>query len=198
MPNNLIKKIIGNTDIYLLDQILKGRISKGDLVLDAGCGRGRNLHWFLQNDINFVAIDSDASRILSLQEKFPTKKERFIVSSIENFSTNKKFDFIICNAVLHFANSHVHFNKMFESLTNLLTPSGILFIRMTSDIGIERYIKEIKDGVYQIPDGSARYLLTQSSLDEIMEHYSLQFIEPLKTVNVNNQRCMSTLVLKRR
>ena len=33
-------------DIYLIDQILKGRYLPGELILDAGAGGGRNLNWF--------------------------------------------------------------------------------------------------------------------------------------------------------
>ena len=38
----------GQIDIYLFDQLLKGRIAPGMRILDAGCGRGRNLVYFLQ------------------------------------------------------------------------------------------------------------------------------------------------------
>lgn len=37
-------------DIYLLDQIMKGRYDKEDIILDAGCGEGRNLRWFVEMD----------------------------------------------------------------------------------------------------------------------------------------------------
>ena len=38
-----LRNELGDIDIYLLDQILRGRIGPGDRVLDAGCGSGRNL-----------------------------------------------------------------------------------------------------------------------------------------------------------
>jgi len=41
-----LKEAINGTDIYLLDQILKDRYETGDKILDAGCGKGRNLKWF--------------------------------------------------------------------------------------------------------------------------------------------------------
>ena len=33
----------GQIDIYLFDQILKGRVLPGMRILDAGCGTGRNV-----------------------------------------------------------------------------------------------------------------------------------------------------------
>ncbi len=35
-----LNKEIGNIDIYLLDQILKGRYQQTHRILDAGCGFG--------------------------------------------------------------------------------------------------------------------------------------------------------------
>ncbi|RYE38052.1 MAG: class I SAM-dependent methyltransferase, partial [Sphingobacteriales bacterium] len=54
---NTLKDIVGQTDIYLLDQILKQRYVSGQRVLDAGCGTGRNLHWFMRNGFNVVGTD---------------------------------------------------------------------------------------------------------------------------------------------
>jgi tellurite methyltransferase len=82
-------------------------------------------------------------------------------------------------------------------MVRVLKPGGSLFIRMTSDIGIENKVKVINDGVYLIPDGSTRFLLTKSLLASIFQQYPLSFIEPFKTVNVDDMRCMSTLVLQK-
>lgn len=53
-----IHDLIGDTDIYLLDQIMKGRYNANDKILDAGCGNGRNLHWFLLYNISVYGIDT--------------------------------------------------------------------------------------------------------------------------------------------
>ena len=38
----------GRIDIYLFDQLLRGRVPPGARVLEAGCGGGRNLQYLLQ------------------------------------------------------------------------------------------------------------------------------------------------------
>ncbi|MBK9569159.1 MAG: class I SAM-dependent methyltransferase [Chitinophagaceae bacterium] len=53
------------------------------------------------------------------------------------------------------------------------------------------------DHVYKIPDGSTRFLLTRPLLTSSMLQNNLSFLEPLKTVNVDDIRCMSTLVLQK-
>ena len=47
MEINELNRLLGNVDIYLLDQILKGRFTKEMKILDAGCGEGRNTAYFV-------------------------------------------------------------------------------------------------------------------------------------------------------
>ena len=195
-----IQELIGNTDIYLLDQIMKGRYIPGERILDAGCGNGRNLVWFLKNDFDVYAIDKDSVSINYLKNSYPGfDKEKLQVSGVEQIPfKNDFFDHVISSAVLHFAKSNSHFNAMIKEMVRVLKPNGSLFIRMTSDIGIENKVTPIENGVYLIPDGSTRFLLTPTLLYTMLQENNLSFIEPLKTVNVDNVRCMSTLVLMKK
>ncbi len=197
MTNN-IQSILGQTDIYLVDQIMKGRYQPGDSILEAGCGEGRNLHWFLQNAFYINGIDASEVAIEHLQKQFPDLANRFLVASLEHTPFNDgHFDHIICSAVLHFAENNRHFNAMFTEMVRILKPGGTLFVRMTSDIGIEKKVRLIADGVYGVPDGSTRFLLTRKILAVCMRQHHLSFAEPLKTVNVDDVRCMSTLLLQK-
>ena len=58
-----LNKELGNIDIYLLDQILKGRYDPSMKLLDAGCGEGRNLTYFLKNGYSVYAIDNNPGAI---------------------------------------------------------------------------------------------------------------------------------------
>lgn len=197
MGHITLQELIGNTDIYLLDQIMKGRYLEGHKILDAGCGGGRNLIWFLKNEMEIYGIDKDEVAINYLKSQYVRlNKERFQVADITHIPfENNFFDHVISSAVLHFATSVFHFKEMMKEMIRVLKPGGSLFIRMTSNIGIENKITPIGNGVYHIPDGSTRFLLTPSLLNEIVQENNLSFVEPLKTVNVDNIRCMSTLVL---
>ena len=199
MKTSSIHEVIGDTDIYLVDQILKGRYDDHYTILDAGCGTGRNMHWFLHNNICIYGIDTNNSFITELKMDNPSlPASRLQVAKVELMPFGDNFfDHIISSAVLHFAESTEHFLHMLKEMLRVLKPNGSLFIRMASDIGIENKVKLVKDGVYSIPDSSTRFLLTKSLLETIMSQFPLSFIEPLKTVNVNDIRCMSTLVLKK-
>jgi tellurite methyltransferase len=197
--NNPLHDAIGETDIYLIDQIMKGRYQPDDKILDAGCGYGRNGYWFLKNNFDIYGVDQNKTAIDQLRYRLPPKLgERFQQAPLDNLPfTADHFDHIICSAVLHFATNTAHFHRMVTETVRTLKPHGSLFIRMTSDIGIEGKSNPIADGVYQIPDGSTRFLLTRTLLAETMQKNNLSFLEPFKTVNVDDLRCMSTLVLKK-
>lgn len=194
-----IQQLAGNTDIYLLDQIIKGRYNKNDRVLDAGCGDGRNLHWFLLNQIDCYGIDRDFLAIDQIKVRYPFLPEnRWQTGVVEDLPfTDGYFNHVISSAVLHFAKSYQHFNAMFIEMARVLKPGGTLFIRMTSNIGIENLTESIADGVYVIPDGSTRFLLTKALLKNLLKDHPFTFIEPLRTVNVEDMRCMSTLLLQK-
>jgi len=190
--------IVGNTDIYVLDQILKERYSKTDIILDAGCGKGRNLYWFDYHDFKIWGVDQDIESVNYVKEKYPKVASKIVLSQLQNLPFDSSFfDHIICCAVLHFSESTDTFKKMFSSLMRVLKPNGTLFIRMTSNIGIEKYVTPIKNGIYQLGDQSERFLLTKELLQEMMKIHKLSFLEPIKSTNVSDQRCMTTLVLQK-
>lgn len=195
---NTVQSLLGQTDIYLIDQIMKGRYTAADIILDAGCGGGRNMFWFLHSGFNIIGIDTNKVAIEALQEKFRELSSRFAVAAVEDsgFADNH-FNHIICSAVLHFAKNTAHFKLMLKEMVRILKPGGTLFIRMTSDIGIENKVRLIADGVYLIPDGSTRFLLTRQLLTDCLLEYNLCFAEPIKTTNVADERCMSTLILQK-
>lgn len=199
MPTEDLINILGNTDIYLVDQLLKGRYQHGDIILDAGCGHGRNMHWFVRNGMEIYGIDRDESAIDSLRSQHPQlREEQLQVCPVSTMPfPDDYFDHVISSAVLHFAEGPVEFRNMCREMCRVLKPGGSLFIRMASDIGIEDRVVSMGSGVYLIPDGSMRFLLTRAGLSSLLEEFSLQLLEPFKTVNVDDQRVMCTLVLQK-
>jgi ubiquinone/menaquinone biosynthesis C-methylase UbiE len=193
-----LKKSIKGIDIYILDQILKDRYLPGAKILDAGCGNGRNLKWFYQSDFEIHGTDNDAEALLRCKELYPTQKENFIQTNIDQMSyETNSFDHAICNAVLHFAKDLSHFYKMFEELLRILKPQGSLLIRIASNFGIESQVKLVSESVYKLPDGSTRFLLTQEILESIQNRKGISILEDVKTTIVHHKRSMTTLVIKK-
>ena len=197
MPTGELNNII-NTDIYLIDQILKGTYKSGGKLLDAGCGGGRNISWFvLQPGFDIYAADTDENAINYLSEIYPSLKQNQLhCAPVQSLPfQNEFFHHIICSTVLHFAENKGDFLQMFCELNRVLKPGGSLFIRTASDIGIENKILPLGGGRFSLPDGSDRFLLTRSLIETVLKTFPLALAEPVKTTNVQDLRCMTTLVL---
>ena len=187
-----------NTDIYLIDQILKGRFNNTKTLLDVGCGTGRNLPYFLHGAFEVFGIDSDEKQINELIHNKQVKRANFKVAQAHNIPFNNvKFDLIICNAVLHFADNKEHFERMLQSMWNRLEQGGILFMRLASNIGIEPLIEPMGNGKYALPDGSISYLVDQNELLNYTENMNATLVEKIKTTNVQDMRCMTTWIVKK-
>ena len=195
---NPIRNLLGQTDIYLIDQIFKERFRPGDCILDAGCGSGRNLTWFVQNDMRIFGVDQDEFQIGELRKKYPDRLDDLLVSDLKSMPLPEDFfDHIISCAVLHFAQDLYHFHSLFAEHIRVLRPQGSFFIRMTSDIGLPSAGHDMGEGVFRIPDGSTRFLLTRNLIEELMAVHHLTLLEPIKTTNVEDVRAMTTLVFQK-
>jgi SAM-dependent methyltransferase len=204
MDVSLLNQLLGNVDIYLLDQILKGRFSRDIKILDAGCGEGRNTIYFLREgyqifgvDHNPVAIQMARIQAQTLQPDYDIY--RFQTAFVEDMPLhNEAFDAIISSAVLHFAKNTAHFYQMMNEMMRILTPGGIIFLRMTTGFGgILAQSKFLADGVYLLPDGSERFILTLEIFKDIQKKFGLQNLEPPKSVLVHDQRSMGVFVMQK-
>jgi tellurite methyltransferase len=199
---NLLEQF-GEIDIYLFDQLLKGRLSPGISILDAGCGGGRNLIYFLRNGYEVYGVDrnreavAQVRRIASrLRPSLPL--ENFAVSTVEEMPfPSESFDAIISSAVLHFAKDEPHFNAMLEEMWRVLKPGGLFFARLASSIGIEKLIEQVDGRRFLLPDGTERFLVDEEMLTSATNKLRAEWLDPLKTTNVQNLRCMTTWVLRR-
>jgi tellurite methyltransferase len=203
MTNNL-QQLYGNIDIYLFDQLLKGRFHGCKKVLDAGCGGGRNMVYFLQNGHDVYGIDPNPNAITEIQFLAralapDTPVTNFVNCPAEDLPfDDATFDLVICSAVLHFAEDSNHFDAMLRSVWRVLKPGGFLFTRLASDIGIENLVSPLGNSRYALPDGSERFLVNEQILMEYAEDLNGELFEPIKTTNVQNLRCMTTWCLRKK
>ncbi|TVY10071.1 class I SAM-dependent methyltransferase [Paenibacillus cremeus] len=200
-----VNEQFGHIDIYLFDQLQKGRIEPGMRLLDAGCGEGRNLIYFLRESYDVFAVDRSEEAVqavrrhaVKLADFALQGNERFRVEPVEKMSfANDSFDVVISCAVLHFADHESHFQQMVSELWRVLKPGGLLFVRTASGIGMEEQVRPLGSGRYGLPDGSERFLVTEDMLLRCTEKLHGQLLEPIKTVLVPNQRSMTTWCVKK-
>lgn len=195
----------GQIDIYLFDQLLRGRIPPGMRILDAGCGGGRNLLYLLQAARNeryeIFGADSDSQAIAGVRRLAAAlapdiPADNFRLETLEEMSfPDALADVVLSSAVLHFAADDDHFRAMLRGSWRVLKPGGLFFCRLASSIGIEHQIRRIAGRRYLLPDGSERYLVNEALLAELTERLGAHPADPLKTTVVQNQRSMTTWVL---
>lgn len=207
-----LQEQFGQIDIYLFDQLLKGRIKPGMTIVDAGCGPGRNIVYLLREGYNVCAADpnpNEVERVRALAAKLAPSlpASNFRVEACENMSfPDATADVVISNAVLHFAFDDAHFTAMLDGLWRVLKPGGLFFSRLASTIGIENQVQLLEGRSpshgslsrrYLLPDGSERYLVDDALLAAHTARLGAALADPIKTTIVQNQRAMTTWVMRK-
>jgi SAM-dependent methyltransferase len=197
-----MRSLFGEIDIYLFDQLLRGRFDSRQRVLDAGCGGGRNLPIFLQRgfdvrvaDIDRAAIDATLRLATTLNAAIPV--HHAYCGPLDALPwDDASVDAVICSAVLHFARDEHAFVTVLDELWRVLAPGGLLFARLATSIGIERHLTATT-GRVRLPDGSERFVVDERTLLEWTDAHDATLLDPIKTTNVQNRRCMTTWVLEK-
>ncbi len=193
----------GAVDIYLFDQLLRGRISPGMRILDAGCGGGRNIVYLLQAgyevfgaDVNPAAIAEVRSLVARLAPALP--EDNFRAEPLAALSFPESLaDVVICNAVLHFAKDDADFRAMLHGCWRALKPGGVFFCRLASSIGFDGRGESLGGRRFRLPDKSERYLVDEALLMTLTRELGGTLLDPLKTTVVQGQRCMTTWVVRK-
>jgi SAM-dependent methyltransferase len=192
----------GEIDIYLFDQLLRGRFDRRRRVLDAGCGAGRNLPFFLRRGFDVRAVDEDPSAIRSVRNLVAALHPALPPDQIHCGSIDclpwedGSTDAVICSAVLHFARDEEEFTAMLEEMWRMLATGGLLFARLATSIGLEDHLSSAT-GRVRLPDGSERFVVDERTLLAWTSTLGGTLADPLKTTNVQNMRCMTTWVVEK-
>ena len=201
MPD--LQEQFGEIDIYVFDQLLRGRIAPSMRVLDAGCGSGRNLVYLLRAGYEVFGVDADPISIATVRQLAARLApqlalDNFRTEPLEHMTFPDAFaDVVLSNAVLHFAKDDAHFTAMLTETWRVLKPRGLLLCRLASSIGLEGRAQILGDGQYRLPDGTQRYLVDEAQLMRLTKDLGGELLDPLKTTIVQNLRCMTTWVVRK-
>ena len=201
-PSTELREQFGEIDIYLFDQLLRGRFDARRRILDAGCGAGRNLPYFLARGFEIYAIDEDPGAVSVARRLAARLAPGLPADNIRQGPLHAlpwpdaRMDAIVCSAVLHFARDRAHFERMVDEMWRVLAPGGIFFARLASSIGIEPLVAAAV-GRVRLPDGSDRFVVDEQLLVETTHNVRGTLLDPIKTTNVQNLRCMTTWVIQK-
>ena len=192
----------GEIDIYLFDQLLRGRFDRRSRILDAGCGGGRNLLFFLRHGFDVHAVDADHTAVRSVRELAAAVSPATATDRIQHAEVaslpwdDGAFDAVISSAVLHFAPDERGFAAMIREMWRVLAPGGLFFARLATSIGLEHHLPSTT-GRMRLPDGTERFVVDERTLLDWTSRLGGRLADPLKTTNVQNMRCMTTWVVEK-
>lgn len=201
MPHDLQQQF-GDIDIYLFDQLLRGRFDGRRRILDAGCGGGRNLPYFLRAGFEIFAIDEDPAAVTATRKLAAALAPKLPYDNIRQGAlhvlpwTDGRMDAIICSAVLHFARDAIHFDRMVEEMWRVLARGGLFFARLASSIGIESLLPDTR-GRMRLPDGTDRFVVDEALLLDATARLGGTLLDPIKTTVVQQQRAMTTWITRK-
>lgn len=197
MISDDLRAQFGEIDIYLFDQLLRGRFDRRRRVLDAGCGGGRNLPYLLAHGFDVFALDEDGAAVAHVRRLFASLAPQVPADHVQRGRVDAlpwpdgSMDAVISSAVLHFARDAAHFDAMLGEMWRVLTPGGMLFARLATSIGIAHLV-DAPVGRQRLPDGSDRFIVDERTLLTMTDRWGGQLLDPLKTTNVQNMRAMTT------
>jgi SAM-dependent methyltransferase len=202
-PGVNLQEQFGGIDVYLFDQLLKGRFDPSMRVLDAGCGSGRNLVHFLREGFDVCAVDTSPDAVAhvrslarALAPRLP--EENFRREPVERMSfEGESFDAVLSSAVLHFARDEAHWLAMMREMWRVLKPGGIFFARLASTTGVESHIEHLGGRRYRLQGGVEWLLSDERMLRETTDSLHGELLEPLKTVVVHGARAMSVWCVRK-
>ena len=203
LPELLPHERFAGLDIYLFDQLVRGRIAPGQRIFDAGCGSGRNVSYLLAAGYEVMGVDREPAAIeavrtlaAALAPALPARHFRAEALEATTFPAACA-DIVICNAVLHFAADDEEFRNMLLGAWRVLAPDGLFFCRLASTIGMEGRFHGLGGRRFALPDGTERYLVDAPLLTELTAELGGSLVDPLKTTVVQDLRCMTTWVVRK-
>ena len=201
-PSAHLREQFGDIDVYLFDQLLRGRITQGMKVLDAGCGAGRNLVFLLRAGFEVWGVDESPDMIARVRQLAASiaprlEAERFRVEPVEAMSLeDSSMDVVLSSAVLHFARDSQHWHGMVREMWRVLAPGGMLFARLATTVG-QPHLRALGGGRYVQPDGDTRFLVDHEQLIDVTAALGGSLLDPLKSSVVHDRRSMGTWVVRK-
>ena len=201
--SRILHGLFGEIDIYLFDQLARGRFDQCRTVLDAGCGDGRNLRYLLSQGVRCYGIDREAAAIArtrALASALAPEQSpgQFVIGELEHLPwEDESMDAVICSAVLHFARDAEQCLAQVTEMWRVLAPGGVFFTRLASTIGLEP-LRGVPAGQrVSLPDGSERFVVDEALLLQWTARLGGSLLDPIKTTNVQETRAMTTWCLRK-
>ena len=133
-----------------LKNLLKDNLKKNFQILDYGCGNGI-FSIALSHYGSVTAVDGSKNMLELAKKKITFKKIKnisFILSDLNNYNSNKKFELIFCSSVMEYLEN---FSKHLDKLHSSLDDKGTLLLTLPNSRSIYRSIELLLFKLINIP-----------------------------------------------
>jgi len=152
---------------YTEDKLMQFQLSRfesmlpGKRVLDAGCGPGRDVEYFMEDGFKVVGVDIALGQIKEAKKRVPNgefKKSDFRKMDFENSSFDGVWS---VTSLIHLPKSEVE--KAIKEFNRVLDKKGVLYISVKKGEGSEIVKKEKYNNEPRIV-----YFYTQQEMEELV------------------------------
>ena len=117
----------------VLDVMRRYGIPKETIILEIGCGEGRDARVVLDEGYNLLATDISPEAISYCKSRFPKYADRFEVLDCLNGDFNGTFDMIYAVAVLHMLVEDEDRKRFYRFIREHLSDNGIALVCSMGD-----------------------------------------------------------------
>jgi trans-aconitate methyltransferase len=114
--------------------------SKGETILDLGCGSGHLTSQIAASGAHVVGVDSSPEMIEEARKNYPSL--RFVLADARDFDFNELFDAIFSNAALHWVKEA---DRVIDRVWNALKPRG----RFVAEFGGKGNVQKLLAAFYE-------------------------------------------------
>ena len=138
---------------------LKNYINKDSVLIELGCGNGRDAIFFSKNNINVTAVDSCSTEIEFLSKKYKSENINFYCHDFCKMPVkSQNFDIIYSRFTLHSINKQAQ-QELFNWVSKSLKIGGIFCIEARGfKNSLYKKGKKISDDEYIYDDHYRRFL----------------------------------------
>lgn len=159
-------------------------LGENSRILDAGCGWGRDVNYFIENGYNAVGVDKAPMPLKFGAKKYSSNKvgEKLHRMDVADLAfQNESFDGIWCNSVIHFYPPS-RIQKPVSELSRVLKKDGILYINFKlTDSGPEPDVRQEEDGSLV-----ERFLYPRQEIRKLLQENNLEILEKESEVNTED------------
>lgn len=133
-----------NPSRIVLETMEKFEVSTDSVILEIGCGEGRDARFLLKRGYDIFATDVSAEAVAYCQKKDPEHSDRYGRLNCLDCQLDTRFEFIYAIAVIHMLVLQEDRSQFYEFFRDHLTENGIGLICSMGD-GVQERCSDISN-----------------------------------------------------